>query len=253
MQAALAQRLKTATRALLDFAFPPACPLCGGTPDLADDLPVVSFCAECRDDVCRPIQFACDICGAPVGQFADSSNGCGECGTGKPAYCKVVRLGLYEHRLRKACIRAKDALQEPITAACGRVLVEEQADTLFALRPEVLVPIPQHWSGRLRHNHNAAEVLSRVLGVMLNLPTNEHALARSRRTAPQKRVDSIAGRKTNQRGSFRILDDASLRGRRVLLVDDVLTTGATANEAAREVKRAGGVVVGIAVIARVLS
>ena len=92
-----------------------------------------------------------------------------------------------------------------------------------------------------------------MLGVMLNLPTNEHALARSRRTAPQKRVDSIAGRKTNQRGSFRILDDASLRGRRVLLVDDVLTTGATANEAAREVKRAGGVVVGIAVIARVLS
>jgi ComF family protein len=245
--------VQTAKRALLDFAFPPGCPLCGGSPVINDQLPIVGFCDDCRDQVCQPIQFACDVCGAPVGQYTDTSKGCMECGIGSHPFQQVIRLGLYDDLLRKACIRAKDRLQEPITAASGRTLVEEYSDAFHALEPDVLIPIPQHWTGRIFRTHNAAEVLAQVIGTMLGLTVNQKTLTRSRRTAPQKRTQSIAERKSNQRGSFQISDASIVANKRVLLVDDVLTTGATANEAASELKRAGANVVGIAVIARVLS
>ena len=138
-------------------------------------------------------------------------------------------------------------------ASLGRLLVEDQADHFFDPRPDVLIPLPQHWSSRWSSKHNAAEILARVLGKMLQLKVDPNLLGRSRKTKPQKRTESIAARKENQRDSFRVTDDATLKGRRVMLVDDILTTGATANEAAKCLKRAGADVIGIAVIARVLS
>lgn len=138
-------------------------------------------------------------------------------------------------------------------AALGRLLVEDQADYFFDPKPDVLVPLPQHWAGRFRSQHNAAEVLADVLSRMLNLRFDSQLLARSRKTKPQKRTESVAARRENQRDSFRVPADSSLQGLKVLLVDDILTTGATANEAARCLKKAGAEVVGIAVIARVLS
>ncbi len=243
------ERLRTA---LLDFAFPPTCPICRAA--VADDSEsVVTFCESCRGQLTHTILHACDICGAPVGQYVDSSNGCMECGLGKKHYRRVIRLGLYNGVLRKACIKAKDDHQEPLMASLGRLLVEDQADHFFDPRPDVLIPLPQHWSSRWSSKHNAAEILARVLGKMLQLKVDPNLLGRSRKTKPQKRTESIAARKENQRDSFRVTDDATLKGRRVMLVDDILTTGATANEAAKCLKRAGADVIGIAVIARVLS
>ncbi|MFK7818376.1 MAG: ComF family protein [Planctomycetaceae bacterium] len=202
---------------------------------------------------CRPIQFSCDVCGAPVGQYTSTKDGCLECGKGPHAFQRVIRLGLYDDLLKRACIRAKDRLQEPITAACGRALVEEYSDTFDALEPDLLIPVPQHWTSRVVRTHNSAEVLSQVIGSMLSIRTNQDVLVRSRRTDPQKRTQSIAERQANQRGSFQVNDARVVADKNVLLVDDVLTTGSTANEAARELKRAGANVVGVAVIARVLS
>lgn len=253
MKAALLNSIRATVRSVRDFAFPAMCPLCGGPPVVSDELSVVGFCQHCRDEICIPIPFSCDICGAPVGQYSDTSRGCIECGIGSHAFGRVVRLGLYEHLLRKACIRGKNKNREPMIAACTRALVEEQADLLMSLEPEVLVPIPQHWSNRLVQTHNAAEVMANVLAIMLDLKADNRLLTRSRRTAPQKRAGSHAEREFNQKGSFRVPRPDHVTGRRVLLVDDIVTTGATANAAAKEMQKAGATVVGIAVLARVIS
>ncbi len=248
----LRHQFATAARAAIDFAFPPTCPLCNNEAP-SDECVFPSFCNQCRDELVQPVQFACEVCGAPVGQFVDSSKGCGECKRNDMTYKRVVRLGVYSEALRKAIIKAKDRLQEPLMAACGRLLVEECADELIEPRPDLLVPIPQHWSNRLISQHNTAEVLANVIGRMLSLPISHDTLTRARRTAPQKRCPNVESRKANQRGSFALNTGHKLAGKKVLLVDDVFTTGSTANEASRTLRRAGAKITGIAVIARVLS
>jgi len=248
----LQRQFATAARAVIEFSFPPTCPLCNGEAT-SDECVFPSFCDSCRDELIQPVQFACDVCGAPVGQFVDSSKGCGECKRNDMIYKRVVRLGVYSEALRKAVIKAKDRLQEPLMAACGRLLVEECADELTEPRPDLLIPIPQHWSNRFVSQHNTAEVLANVIGRMLGLPVSHDTLARASRTAPQKRCPSVEARKANQRGSFALNASDELAGKNVLLVDDVFTTGSTANEASRTLRRAGAKIIGIAVIARVLS
>lgn len=241
-----------ATRAAIAFAFPPTCPLCQEEAP-ADDCVFPRFCEPCRAQLVQPVQFACEVCGAPVGQFVDSSKGCAECQKNDMAYKRVVRLGVYSEALRKAVIKAKDSLQEPLMAACGRLLVEEYAGELTEPQPDVLIPVPQHWSNRLRSQHNTAEVLADVIGRTLDMRVSRNVLSRSRRTTPQKRCPSVEARKDNQRGSFVVNNGHDLAGKKVLLVDDVFTTGSTANEASRTLRKAGAKVIGIAVIARVLS
>lgn len=137
-------------------------------------------------------------------------------------------------------------------AACGRALVEEYSHEFQEPLPELLVPIPHHWRSRWGR-HNTAEVLADVIGRMLSIPVSRDVLVRSRKTASQKRTESLEARRKNQKGSFVVADPDAIAGRSVMLVDDVLTSGATANEAGRTLRKHGAKIVGIAIIARVLA
>ncbi len=246
-----AMPLRRAGRALLDFLYPPACPLCMAPQEFPEPGAPVRFCDCCVQKLARPIPNACKICGAPVGPWADTATGCADCGWDRPPFRKVLRVGIYEDELRAACIRAKDALQEPIAAACGHLLAQVCRVEMAELRANALVPIPQHWTKRLVRNHNSAEVIGRTLSRELDIPMFQQALLRIRRTPPQKRSASLAERRSNQRGSLAVA--APVMGRRIVLVDDILTTGTTAAEAARVLRQAGADVVAVAVVARVLA
>jgi predicted amidophosphoribosyltransferase len=101
---------------------------------------------------------------------------------------------------------------------------------------------------RLRRGYNQSEILARPLAGRLRLPCRPGWLRRGRRT-PQQTLQPPAGRRENVRGAFRARAGAGLRGRTVLLVDDVLTTGSTAHEAARALRQAGAARVVVAVLA----
>jgi ComF family protein len=131
----------------------------------------------------------------------------------------------------------------------GELLANARVEQIATLAPDCVLPIPMHWTRRMWRGANSPETIAEQLGRRLGVPVASHLLARRRRTAPQASL-SPRRRAANVRGAFHVRQHADLPGARLLLVDDIMTTGATVNEAAKTLCRAGAAVVAIAVLAR---
>jgi len=142
----------------------------------------------------------------------------------------------------------KQPSHDALSAAMGRLLAARREERFAALKIDLVVPIPMYWMRLLRRGTNSPEVLSRCLGQHLGVPVCR-LLSRRRNTLPQADL-SPRERFHNVRGAFRVKGRCRLQGRRILLVDDILTTGATCSEAAAVLKEAGAEMVVAAVIAR---
>ncbi len=154
--------------------------------------------------------------------------------------------------MRLACLRAKSATQAPLAAALANLLWLTEREDLTAAAVDLVVPVPQFLTRRLARPHHAAETISRVLAQRLGRPHSRTLLRKIRFTADQSEL-SLAERQVNLKDAFTVWPRArSLIGKTVLLVDDILTTGSTANECARTLRRAGAERVVVAVIAKVV-
>ena len=109
--------------------------------------------------------------------------------------------------------------------------------------------MPMHWTRRLQRGINSPEILAGCLARHLGIPLRRRLLVRCRRTFLQTEM-SPPQRFRNVRAAFRVHKSPCLQGARVLLVDDILTTGATCSEAAKTLKKAGAAAVVVAVLAR---
>jgi ComF family protein len=158
---------------------------------------------------------------------------------------------MYIDPLRRALLSAKWSFSAVPIRSLARLFAQTRLSQLQALQVDLVLPIPQHWQQRLVRHFNPAWIIAEELARALSIPCNPHVLRKSRRSRPQKRV-SLARRAENQQNSFAISNSEDIAGRRVLLVDDVLTTGATCSEAARMLLRAGATDCHVAVLARVL-
>lgn len=147
-------------------------------------------------------------------------------------------MALYDGVARDLVHRLKYEDRLDLAAAMGRMMAAAGAELLA--EADCLVPVPLHWSRLWRRRFNQAALLGRGVGRIAGLPVEAGALARVKRTRPQVGLSRPA-RAANLQGAFRVPDaaKAKLQGRRVLLVDDVMTTGATANAASRVLMRAG--------------
>ncbi len=133
--------------------------------------------------------------------------------------------------------------------AVGHLLWLRRGAPLVALQADLLVPIPMHWRRRLLRGANSPELLADRLARRLGVPVANRLLIRCRNTKPQADLKPKE-RFGNVRGAFRTAKGYGLQGARVVLVDDVLTTGATCSEGAKVLKQAGASMVGVAVVAR---
>jgi ComF family protein len=158
-------------------------------------------------------------------------------------------LGSYRDELRRAVLQMKRAGSEPLAVAIGGLLVHTLEAPLRELQPDVIVPIPMHWSRRFARGINGPEMLAAAMGRRLRLPVAPRALVRRRATRPQSEL-LPEDRANNLRGAFRLAAQRKVRGRRILLVDDVLTTGTTVNEAAKVLLGGGAAAVAVAIVAR---
>jgi len=138
---------------------------------------------------------------------------------------------------------------EPLSAAMGRLLAVRRARPLKDLDADLILPVPMYWARKLARGTNSPEVVARCLAQQMRIPVSCRTLRRYRNTLPQKDLP-VGQRFRNVRGAFAVRRSYDLQGARVLLVDDILTTGATCSEAAGVLIKAGAAMVAAVVIAR---
>ncbi|HVV99288.1 MAG TPA: double zinc ribbon domain-containing protein [Planctomycetaceae bacterium] len=233
-----------------DFLFPPRCPLCRGEAISTGRFSRPDFCEGCRQGLVVTARGnACRVCGAPVGPNLDASQGCALCRDDRFAFERVIRLGIYDGPLRLACLRGKQPRSDGLVQALAE-LTWEFADREFAAaQADLVIPTPRHWTQQLIEPHNAAEILATAWSRKLHARCVARGLVKVRRT-PRQATLPPTGRRKNLKQAFRARHPQQIAGRRILLVDDVLTTGSTAHECARALRQAGAVAVSVAVIAR---
>ena len=228
----------------LNLVFPPVCSYCEAPLGLEHPT---RLCTGCLRHL-RTSQAACSRCGSRLPAIATTED-CPQCRDLKLRFRGVTRLGSYEGPLRLAVLRIKRPDERALAVALGDLLAEVIAAQSNPLDRDVVVPVPMHWTRRARRGSNSAESIGVRLAERLRVPLASDLLARRRRTAPQASL-SPGRRRANVRGAFRVRPHKDLIGAKVLLVDDILTTGATLNEASKTLLKAGAAEVWTAVLAR---
>jgi ComF family protein len=236
--------LKEALDALI---FPWSCPICGeegsGSP----------FCRSCRqrllEQSARTTALACPRCASSSGPFADLHDGCAVCRNRSLGFDAALALGPYNGDLQDLCLRLKHESNAWLAPWLSDLFVEARHDAIYHLPIDAwIVPVPLHWWRRWQRGYNQAAALAHGLSRRLKLPVHQPL----RRQVPTERLarKGRTARAEVMHGAFRARPSRQLTGRTVLLVDDVLTTGATCGDAARALKKAGAARVIVMVIAR---
>lgn len=230
----LTQPFAGLARKLLDGILPNYCLLCG-----ADSRAVI--CGPCAGDLPPLPEQRCPRCAEPAGR----GETCGQCLTRPPHFDGTVALYRYDFPLDRLIQDFKYGSQLALGGWFGEGLARALTDRDF----DILVPLPLHPERLRQRGYNQAGELARVIARRLGRPLDLDHLQRTRPTSPQAELP-LEKRAANVRGAFECMADFS--GRHILLVDDVMTTGATLDEAARTLKLHGAAGVTVAVVARAL-
>lgn len=232
---------------VLDLLLPNLCGGCEKRPVLRGRL-----CEDCTIQLLERIALPyCPRCGATLGPNVPAyPDGCAACPSPLPRFARVHRLGPYAPPLRRAIRRFKfhrrfGLLGVFCAMLAQRIRTESEKEDLL---PEVVVPVPAFWLRRMARGVDHAALLAEGLARELSLPLGEELL-RVRNTPQQAHLPRTR-RLEAVRGAFQARSPSALGGARVLLVDDVTTTGATADECARTLLRAGATRVHLAVLAK---
>ena len=208
----------------------------------------------------RPLDGSvCTICGERLGSYRlvndQSEPCCPACYQAEPAFTKAAAYGSYDGGLRDLIHLLKYDHVRPAANVLGRMLTEviEGLQSSFGDSQPVLVPVPLHASKLRQRGFNQSELIARVALKLKpgGLTLRPNVLERCRPTASQIGL-TRQQRQQNIRGAFAVAHQDEIRDRDVLLVDDVLTTGTTASECARILRRSGATRVFVATVARTL-
>jgi ComF family protein len=239
-------RLFQPARGLLELVYPPVCQLCS----LA--LPAgssASFCHECLKLLAFQRQQCCPRCAATFTAVLSSATNCPHCQDEDYAFDQVIAWGAYEKALQQIVLLIKHQEQEQLAYHSGVLLAQQFQDVLTTVQIDAVVPVPLHWSRRLWRGYNQSVTISQAVGTVLQKPWQVHWLFRRLSTPMQASVTPTQRRK-NLRQAMVARLPTSAKGKHLLLVDDVMTTGATADSCARALLAAGAGKVTVLTLAR---
>lgn len=241
---------------LLDFFFPATCPACEKLLPVNDETP---FCPACAENLTPLPAGHCPRCALPFGATTSSVHLCADCSRRMPAYQRVFAAGLYAGSLKQAIQRFKYEGGVDLDRCLARLLIQQLADVPLE-GENLLVPVPLHPQHLRKRGYNQSLLLAKVLLPVLRVRQRQARFKTAgtvrlepdllRRVTDGHHQQGLSARQRvlNLRGA--IIFTRRLQGENLILVDDVMTTGATVSACAQALLDAGAARVLVAVVAR---
>lgn len=212
----------------LNSIFPETCPVCSGKSQNHATAPI---CDECWNTIGPYSGPMCQRCGKPL--VSDSATFCGGCLESEPAFEYARSFGLYDGVLRKAINHLKYYGMRRLAVPLAEMMIGMQLPQVDAV-----IPVPLHKSRHRQREFNQSALLSRQMARNLKADLIINRLTKIRDTAPQVGLRHKE-RIRNVKNAFRVEDEGTISGKKIILVDDVVTTGSTIRECAKVLKKAG--------------
>ncbi len=230
----------------LNAILPPRCFACGVTVERPGTL--CPDCWEATRFISPPV---CAACGLPFDFDLGPDALCGACTREPPVFDRARAVMAYDDLSKRLVLGFKHGDRTEAAPAFAGWMARAGAELIAAA--DVIAPVPLHWLRLFRRRYNQSALLARALAQASGRPVVADLLVRRRATPPQGRL-SVAARQKNVAGAFAVKPArrADAKGRRVLLIDDVMTTGATVSACAKALRAGGAAGVDVLVLARVL-
>lgn len=230
--------------ALLDFLFPAECVGCKG---FLGENRFLGFCKDCWGKIEFVTGSLCFCCGKPfetksISQMTSNFT-CGNCRKGLYYFDKARAIGKYKGVLKEAIHHFK---YSPTQVGMGKpglgkylseLLLQHLPPDLQISSFDLVIPVPLHKNRKEQRGFNQSEILAKFLSQRYHIPLDTKHLYRIKETRPQIELSS-SERAENVKGAFIIRNPRELKGKKIILIDDVFTTGATVNESSRILKKA---------------
>ena len=247
------------------FAFPPQCISCESQL-FDDDLAIAdrqedalsrqilrsqNWCDNCLEQARAPLEERCPTCGAIVAVHASYKGRCRLCYATKFHFSQAVCINNYGGLMQELVIRMKGRRDECLAMQLGTLLGYEMERLDLIEQVDVMAPVPTHWMKKFRNGFQASELICRRASKITGIP-QVNALMKATRPTEKQGMLSDLQRLDNVKGAFAFnpFFAEKIKGKTVALVDDVMTSGATADQCAKALKKAGAANVVVAVVAR---
>ncbi len=222
-------------KTLLNCLLPPRCQKCGKV--LSQDL---GLCDDCLAEIHFITEPYCYKCGHPF-EFLEQKSGkllCGNCLKNKRTPFRLSRSAfIYDEDSKKLILDFKFHDRTDNANVLAKMLFIAGKD-IWEAGIDVIMPVPLHYTRLIKRRYNQSALLCNELGKLINIKVDNLSLIRHRKTRPQVELSGME-RQRNVRNVFSVKNIDAVKGKRILLIDDVLTTGATLKECAYALKRAG--------------
>jgi len=238
-----ASEVKRVAGRVLEFLLPSRCPNCSQKIEKHGFL-----CGKCWAELTPLVAPFCNRCALPFEFETEGENECGACLKDQPAFDYARAAVSYDDLGRSLVLRLKYSSATVVIPTMAHMMAQVLHDKTI----DVIVPVPLHPRRFFWRRFNQSALLAARISKLISVPVNSFALMRRRSTPSQGGLGKKA-RYRNVASAFMVKTDMKtvIHGKHVLLVDDVLTTGATSHECARALKRAGAQSVGVVAFARV--
>ena len=235
--------LKNSANSILEFFLPRLCLFCGAS---VGEEAEVAVCPECEGQIEWVESPLCNCCGAVFASRDGADRICGDCTADPPPFTRARAAAIYDGPVAQAIKRFKFTRQMAYLPVMQHWLKRPICTELVA-DAALIVPVPLHPKRLKQRGFNQALLLAHAFP---EVPLEREAVVRVRHTVPQVELKPNE-RRENVKGAFAVLDPALVKGRNILLLDDVYTTGATVKECAKVLLKSGARQVEVLTVARV--